>query len=158
MCQAATTFAGVPHRLEVVREREGVLWVNDSIATSPERAMAALRAFSEPLVLLAGGRDKHLPWEEWADLAMERTRAVVAFGDAVPIIRQALEGARARGRGGANNPVLREVATLDDAVEHAADLARAGDVVLLSPGGTSFDAFGDFEARGERFRDLVTAL
>jgi len=158
MREAAITFPGVPHRLEVVRERDGVLWVNDSIATSPERAIAALRAFSEPLILLAGGRDKHLSWDEWADLALERTRAVVAFGEAVPIIRQALEGARERAGVAKNSFAIYEVATLDDAVSKAATLAHPGDVVLLSPGGTSFDAFVDFEARGERFRDLVAAL
>jgi UDP-N-acetylmuramoylalanine--D-glutamate ligase len=157
MREVATTFAGVAHRLEVVRIVGDVTFVNDSIATSPERAMAALRAYHEPVVLLAGGRDKHLPWAEWADLVRARARAVVAFGDAVPIIAQALSEAQAR-RGGAEDVHLECVATLDEAVAAAARLARAGEVVLLSPGGTSFDAFEDFEARGQRFRELVAAL
>ncbi len=151
--QAARTFIGVPHRLEVVRRREGVLWINDSIATSPERACAALRAFHEPLVLLAGGRDKHLPWEEWAELVGQRARAVVAFGEAVPIIVRALAASEQ-----AKDVELHQVATLEEAVSVAAHIAQAGDVVLLSPGGTSFDAYTDFEERGQHFRDLVSAL
>jgi UDP-N-acetylmuramoylalanine--D-glutamate ligase len=96
MRAAVLEFHGVAHRLEVVRRVGGVTYVNDSIATSPERAMAALRAFHEPLILLAGGRDKHLPWAEWADLALARAGRVVAFGEAVPIIGAALAEARAR--------------------------------------------------------------
>jgi UDP-N-acetylmuramoylalanine--D-glutamate ligase len=152
----ATTFTGVDHRLEVVRTWRGALYINDSIATSPERAMAALRAYREPLVLLAGGRDKHLPWDEWAELVQERVRAVIAFGEAVPIITQALAGAGARRTGA--RPEVHQVATLEEAVRLAAQTARAGEVVLLSPGGTSFDAFEDFEARGQRFRELVQGL
>jgi len=156
--EVATTFTGVEHRLESVREWGGVLFVNDSIATSPERAIAALYSFSEPIVLLAGGRDKHLPWEDWADLALDRAVAIVAFGEAAPIVESALESARARRVAGSTNPALHLVGTLDDAVGLAARVAREGQVVLLSPGGTSFDAFVDFEARGRRFRELVQAL
>jgi len=148
--QAAVSFEGVPHRLENVRTWRGVQWVNDSIATSPERAIAAMAAYDEPLVLLAGGRDKHLPWERWADLAGERTRVVIAFGELRPIVEAALAGRL--------GVALRQVETLADAVELAAGLARSGDVVLLSPGGTSFDAYADFEARGVAFRELVDAL
>jgi len=153
----ARTFAGVPHRLEHVRVWRGVAYINDSIATAPERAMAALRAYDEPVVLLAGGRDKHLPWDEWADLALARARAVVAFGEAAPIIEQALAQARAR-RAASSAAALVSVATLDEAVARAAALAQPGDVVLLSPGGTSFDAYADFEARGAHYRALVDAL
>ncbi|MHB9032862.1 MAG: UDP-N-acetylmuramoyl-L-alanine--D-glutamate ligase [Anaerolineae bacterium] len=148
--EAARTFSGVPHRLEVVRRRDGVLWINDSIATSPERACAALRSFSEPLVLLAGGRDKHLPWEEWAQLARQRARVVIAFGEAIPIIERAL--------GTDSCQILLKADTLAQAVSLAAGAARDGEVVLLSPGGTSFDAYVDFEARGQHFRELVAAL
>lgn len=153
IAEAARTFGGVAHRLEVVRRLNGILWVNDSIATSPERACAALRAFDEPLVLLAGGRDKHLPWEEWAELAVQRTRVVVAFGEAVPIIERAL-AAQPR----AADITLLRAGTLEEAVTLAAEYARPGDVVLLSPGGTSFDAYNDFEERGQHFRSLVAAL
>ncbi len=157
--EAATTFAGVSHRLEMVRELDGVLYINDSIATSPERAIAALRAFDQPVLLLAGGRDKHLPWDAWADEVLQRVHTVVAFGEAVPIIEEALDAAKRRtdGAGGQGLAVL-SAESLDQAVICAAECARAGTVVLLSPGGTSFDAFVDFEARGQRFRELVMAL
>ena len=155
----ASTFTGVPHRLQVVRRWRDMVFVNDSIATSPERAIAALRSFSEPLVLLAGGRDKHLPWDEWADLVLDRVRAVVAFGEAVPIIEQALQQAGDRkGETGKSRIPLYPVESLDQALSRAIDVAKPGDVVLLSPGGTSYDAFEDFEARGKRFRELVAAL
>jgi UDP-N-acetylmuramoylalanine--D-glutamate ligase len=147
----------VPHRLEVVRGCRGVTYVNDSIATSPERAVAALHSYAEPVVLLAGGRDKHLPWEAWAEVALERTRAVVGFGEAAPLIERVLRDAAAR-RGDATEVDLHVEESLERAVERAAALARPGDVVLLSPGGTSFDAFKDFEERGARFRELVASL
>jgi len=148
--EAAVSFEGVPHRLETVRNWRGVQWVNDSIATSPERAIAAMSAYDEPLVLLAGGRDKHLPWERWAELATERTRVVIAFGELRPIVEEAVAGR--------SSVVLRQVETLAEAVALAAELARPGQVVLLSPGGTSFDAYVDFEERGVAFRELVNAL
>lgn len=147
------SFSGVEHRLEEVRRLHDVLWINDSIATSPERAMAALRSFDRPLVLLAGGRDKHLPWQAWADLVRQRVRDVIAFGEAAPIIESALQPLPA-----AEPPHLHHAPTLADAVNLAARLAQPGDVVLLSPGGTSFDAYPDFAARGRHFRELVKAL
>jgi UDP-N-acetylmuramoylalanine--D-glutamate ligase len=157
MRETAATFRGVPHRLEVVRVWRGATFVNDSIATSPERAVAALRAFDQPVILLAGGRDKHLPWEEWAEVALDRARAVVGFGEAAPLIERVLREAVAR-RGGLAEIALHVEESLERAVARAAALANPGDVVLLSPGGTSFDAFKDFEARGARFRELVTSF
>ncbi|MBN1402050.1 MAG: UDP-N-acetylmuramoyl-L-alanine--D-glutamate ligase [Anaerolineae bacterium] len=157
--EVAVSFTGVAHRLEPVRDWRGVLFVNDSIATAPERAMAALSSFSEPLVLLAGGRDKHLPWDDWADLVIQRVRVVIAFGEASPIIVGALDQARERHRlAPSSGPKLSVVESLEQAVVEAASVAQTGDVVLLSPGGTSFDAFVDFEARGARFRELVGLL
>jgi UDP-N-acetylmuramoylalanine--D-glutamate ligase len=145
-----------------VRRWREITFVNDSIATSPERAIAALRSYAEPLVLLAGGRDKHLSWEEWADLVWQRARVVVAFGEARPIIERALFEARrhyvAQRPDGRDQPLVKQVGSLEEAVAAAAGLARTGEVVLLSPGGTSFDAFDDFEERGQRFRELVAAL
>lgn len=157
MRTVASTFAGVAHRLEEVRRWRNILFVNDSIATSPERAIAAIRAYQEPLVLLAGGRDKHLSWEQWADVVLDRVRVVVAFGEAVPIIERALRERRAQ-RGDGATTLLYTADSLEQAVTTAAQVARPGEVVLLSPGGTSFDAFEDFEARGARFRELVAAL
>ncbi len=147
-------FKGVEHRLEFVRSVRGADWYNDSIATSPERAIAAIRSFDEPLVLLAGGRDKDLPWEAFAGLVCQRVDHLVIFGEAAEKIAAAVRAARQ----GERPYTLDIVAGLADAVEAAARLAEAGDVVLLAPGGTSFDEFVDFAERGERFRALVESL
>jgi UDP-N-acetylmuramoylalanine--D-glutamate ligase len=149
MARAVASFRGVPHRLEVVGLAGGATWVNDSIATSPERTIAGLRAFTEPLVLLLGGREKHLPLDGLQDLARQRCRAVVCFGEAGPLFHDAIRHAVADAR---------LVTTLDEAVMAAASLAQPGDVVLLSPAGTSFDAYPSFEVRGEAFRRLVRVL
>ena len=147
---AVREFRGVPHRLEVVGAVGGVTYVNDSIATAPERTLAGMRAFEEPLVLLLGGREKHLPLEELAAEAARRCRAVLCFGEAGDLFAAGLRAAW--GNGG---PVLERVGTLDEATERAARLAVPGDVVLLAPAGTSFDAYPNFERRGEHFRRLV---
>jgi len=162
MREAVTKFTGVEHRLELVRERLGVRYVNDSIATSPERSMAALRSYDEPIVLLAGGRDKHLPWDQWADLVLRKVRHLILFGEAAGLIERAVAEAFARMSQG-TEPLLKpacvhRAGTLEEAVKLAAHLAQTGDVVLLSPGGTSFDAFTDFAQRGERFKALVREL
>ncbi len=152
MQKAAADFRGVPHRLEVVRRWRGVLWVNDSIATAPERTMAAIRAFAEPLVLLLGGRDKNLPWDALADLVLQRDARVILFGEAAEKIEAALNKA------GVAAARVTRCQRLQEAVHQAAAMARPGDVVLLAPGGTSFDEFTDFAERGERFRSWVMAL
>ncbi|MBE0610259.1 MAG: UDP-N-acetylmuramoyl-L-alanine--D-glutamate ligase, partial [Dehalococcoidia bacterium] len=149
MARGVRAFRGVPHRLEIVGRANGATWVNDSIATSPERTIAGLRAFHEPVVLLLGGREKNLPLDQLQDLARERCRAVICFGEAGALFHDAMRAAVADAR---------LVATMDDAVAAAAIALQPGDVVLLSPAGTSFDAYPNFEARGEAFRRLVAAL
>ena len=159
MSEVVSSFQGVEHRLEFVREVDGVSYYNDSIATSPARTAAALRAFDEPIVLLAGGQDKHLPWHELASLMLERTRGVVLFGQAAGIIERVLSEAIEKGQiPGDDLPAIERKDSLEEAVIMARRLARPGDVVLLSPGGTSFDAFKDFAERGVFFKDLVKAL
>ena len=152
MRQAVRAFKGVPHRLQTVAERDGVRYVDDSIATAPERSIAALLAYDEhePIVLIAGGRDKHLPMQDWAALIARRVRHVVLLGEMSDLVAQALgeAGYRAMSRAG----------SMDEAVAQAAAAAQPGDVVLLSPGGTSYDQYRDFEARGHDFRRAVEAL
>ncbi|GAB4560494.1 MAG: UDP-N-acetylmuramoyl-L-alanine--D-glutamate ligase [Anaerolineae bacterium] len=155
MARAIKAFHGVEHRLEIVSRRGGVLWVNDSIATAPERSLAALRSFEEPIVLLAGGRDKHLPWDEFAAEVRRRVRHLICFGEAGPMIADVVSRQEA---GTGRLEGIRVCRTLEEAVEAAATLAQPGDVVLLSPGGTSFDAYRDFAERGEHFRRLVQAM
>ena len=153
--QGAGALTGVEHRLEFIRSWGGANWFNDSIATAPERSIAAIRSFQEPLVLLAGGRDKDLPWEEFAHLVLDRVRAVVCFGEAADLIEGALQEALEHGQ---SLPPLRKCQGLHEAVQAAAELIEEGDVVLLSPGGTSFDEFVDFAERGEMFRKWVQEL
>ena len=154
---AVASFAGVPHRLEYVASVDGAHYYNDSIATTPERTLAGLRSFNEPLLLLLGGRDKHLPLEELAEEACRRCRAIVFFGQSGPKLEEAVAAAAAR-LPQKERPSLLRLSTLTEAVETAHRLARAGDVVLLSPACTSFDAYNNFEERGQHFRQLILAM
>ena len=154
MLEAVEDFRGVPHRLEFVRELRGVRWYNDSMASAPERSMAAIRSFDGSIVLLLGGRDKDLPWEDLIMLMSERVDHVVLFGEAA----EKIEGTVSRLGLGAKRFTVSRADHLHEAVIRAAEVAEAGDVVLLAPGGTSFDEFKDFAERGERFRAWVQEL
>ena len=157
MRAAIRDFRPVAHRLEVLRVQHGVSWVNDSIATAPERLLAALNSFQEPLVLLIGGADKDLPWAVALQVATKKAKHIIVFGaeggkqvatKVMPLLqRMSLRPGQ----------VLRAEG-LAEAVECAAGVALAGDVVLLSPGGTSYDAYADFAERGNHFRQLVSQL
>lgn len=151
--RAIRVFTGVPHRLEPVATIDGVQYVNDSIATAPERTLAGMHAFTEPLVLLLGGRDKNLPTRVLGEEAVRRCRAVITFGEASDLYAAAIRDAE-----GSERVTIRQVADVPAAVEAARQIAQAGDVVLFSPAGTSFDAFRNFEARGRAFREAVLAL
>lgn len=145
------TFQGVPHRLETVREVGGVLYINDSIATAPERTMAALEAVDRPTVLLAGGYDKHLDYDELGKaIGHSRVRLVVVLGQTAEKIASAV-------RRYSSIPVVAEPG-FDAAVLRAVGEARAGEAVLLSPASASYDMFINFEARGQRFREIVHGL
>ena len=145
VAEALATFEHPPHRIEPVGEFDGVRWYNDSKATTPHAAITAIRGFRN-VVLLAGGRNKGL---DLASLATEheRVKAVVALGEAAPIIHEAFA---------AWCPVV-EVASMEAAVAAAAALAAAGDTVLLSPACASFDWYpdGGYPARGDDFKRLV---
>ncbi len=155
MRQVATTFRGVAHRLQLIRDDAGVRWYDDSIATAPERLMAALKCFDQPVILLCGGRDKHLPWGEAAQLMLERCKAVILFGEMGPMVGEEIgrTAGEVQNAGRSVACIMRQ--TLQEAVEAAREIAGKGDVVLLSPGGTSYDAFKDFAERGDRFRKWV---
>ena len=159
MGETARTFTGVPHRLEEVSRLGGVTWINDSIATAPERAIAGLRVFTpnqQTLVLLAGGKDKNLPWDDFAEETLRRVNFLIGFGQAGPMIIQKVRDWAAFRR--VTPPECATVTRLEEAVQLAAQLARPGTVVLLSPGGTSYDAYKNFEERGEHFRRLVAEM
>ena len=152
MATAVREFAPVPHRLELVAEIDGVAYYNDSIATTPERAIAGMRSFDEPVVALLGGREKFLPLEELAEETVARCRAVICFGEAGGLLEEAL--ASAAGDAAAELPIER-VETLEEALLMARGYARRGDVVLVSPACASYDAYENFEQRGEDVRRMV---
>ncbi|MBF6598964.1 MAG: UDP-N-acetylmuramoyl-L-alanine--D-glutamate ligase [Dehalococcoidia bacterium] len=157
IARAIRAFRPVPHRLEFVAEVEGVRYVNDSIASTPERAVAGIRSFVEPLVLLLGGKDKDLPKEGLAEEALRRCTGIVFFGADGPLLEAAVE-AQAQLVAPEDRPQTARRARLDEAVRAARSMAGPGDVVLLSPACTSFDAYANFEERGEEFRRLVRAI
>ena len=151
MLAGVTGFRGVPHRLEFVRTWHGADWYNDSIATAPERTTAAIQSFSAPLILLLGGRDKELPWDDLGKLIRQRVDHVILFGAAAEKIQAAIGQCNP----GSKPYSLTRVEKCQDAVTAASRLAQPGFVVLFSPGGTSYDEFKDFEERGERFKQWV---
>ncbi|MBE3575184.1 MAG: UDP-N-acetylmuramoyl-L-alanine--D-glutamate ligase [Firmicutes bacterium] len=157
--QVAIHFRGVPHRLELVAEAGGVRYYNDSIATTPARSMAALRSFDRPMILIAGGYDKHLPFDEWAREVLRRpVKAVIVLGATAAKIVAALEQARSElAEAPQAGPATRwlQVSSLAAAVDAAQAMAEPGDVVLLSPACASYDMFSNFEERGQLFRQLV---
>jgi UDP-N-acetylmuramoylalanine--D-glutamate ligase len=156
MRDVVTSFTGVAHRLELVREAEGVAYYNDSKATTPAGAMAALQSFDQPVVLIAGGYDKQLPFDELAGVILRKVKAVVLLGATREKIAASI--AAAAGSAGVAGPPIRMVTTLEEAVAAAKGMAVAGDVVLLSPASASYDMFTSFEERGSLFREIVRSL
>ena len=147
------TFRGVEHRLEEVAEINGVRYYNDSACTTPASTVTALRAFDAPVVLIAGGYDKGTAFDGMAEEAVRRAWAVVLIGATADAIETAI-----RKNGATTTPVVSRADTLDDAVRQSARLGRIGDVVVLSPGCASYDMFTNFEERGQRFKEAVSAL
>lgn len=145
----AMTFGGVEHRNEFVREVDGVKYYNSSIDSSPSRTMAALSAYPQKPILICCGRDKHVPFDEMAICVLEKAKALVLSGEARDKIYAAMQKANC-----GDFPIVTEP-EFDKAIEAAKALASDGDIVLLSPSCTSFDAFKNFEERGKRFKQIV---
>jgi UDP-N-acetylmuramoylalanine--D-glutamate ligase len=141
-------FPGLEHRLEFVRELNGVSYINDSKGTNVGAVEKSLESFTEPVVLLAGGLDKHSDFSPLKKLVRERVKRLVLFGKAADVIGEAI--------GGETDTV--RASSLQDAVIKAKDAASKGDVVLLSPACASFDMFKDFEDRGRQFKEIVRKL
>jgi UDP-N-acetylmuramoylalanine--D-glutamate ligase len=155
--RAIQSFRGVEHRLELVRELDGVRYINDTAATVPEAAIAALRSFDAPIVLIAGGADKRLTFDAFAQMIAGRTKAVVLLdGTATPKLHAALDAAS--GTAGSRLPIVGPLNNFEAAVRTARDLAAQGDIVLLSPGCASFGMFRNEFHRGEEFRRIVAEL
>jgi UDP-N-acetylmuramoylalanine--D-glutamate ligase len=158
--KVAQTFGGVEHRLEFVRELDGVTYINGSIDSSPTRTAAALSAISDrPVVLNAGGYDKNIPYEPLADAVFHSSvHTVVLTGATADKIYDALVKSEAYPKKKAEGFVIVKNPDFDSAILDAKNAARAGDTVILSPASASFDAFPNFEVRGRHFKDLVNSF
>lgn len=148
----ATTFGGVEHRIEFVREKDDVKYYNDSIASSPTRTIAGLNSFRQKVILIAGGYDKHIPYDVLGQPICDHVKLLLLTGATAPKIRDcvlAVDG---------EHPPICEVENLEVAVCEAAARAEAGDIVIMSPASASFDRFKNFMERGKLFKTLVNNL
>ena len=148
----ATTFGGVEHRIEFVREKDGVKYYNDSIASSPTRTIAGLNSFQQKVILIAGGYDKHIPYDVLGKPICDHVKLLLLTGATAPKIRECVENIE-----GEHPPII-EVENLETAVQEAAARAESGDVVIMSPASASFDRFKNFMERGKLFKALVEEL
>ncbi|NOT09577.1 MAG: UDP-N-acetylmuramoyl-L-alanine--D-glutamate ligase, partial [Gemmatimonadales bacterium] len=149
IAEGLATFRALEHRMEPIREVGGVLWINDSKATNIASTEVAVAALARPFVLLLGGRHKGEPYTRLGALLTGRCRAVIAYGEAQPIVLADLAGA---------GVPLVPAGSFDDVMARAGGLARPGDAVLLSPACSSYDMFKNYEERGRRFRRIVEAM
>ena len=153
--QVAHTFSGVPHRMERIRELNGITFINDSIASSPTRTIAGLHALPKPPVIILGGHDKHIPFDTLGDEVCLHAKAAVVVGETAQRIAAAIRASKCYDPG--KLPLV-EAPDFRAAVETAYGLAQPGDIVTLSPACSSFDFFKNFEERGNTFRAIVESL
>ena len=151
--KVAKNFGGVEHRIELVRIKDGVRFYNDSIASSPSRTIAGLRSFPEKVILIAGGYDKHIPYDVLGPEICEHVKVLVLGGATGPKIRAAVEAVQDR-----NQPEILDCPDFETAVRTAAAVAKAGDVVLMSPASAAFDQFKNFMVRGDFYKKIVKEL
>ena len=151
----AKSFGGVEHRIELVRELHGVKYYNDSIGSSPSRTIAGLRAFKQKVILIAGGYDKHIPYDVLGPDLVAHVKAMVLTGATAPKIRAAAE--QAEGYDPRKWPIY-DIDDFEEAIKKAQTLAQPGDVVILSPASASFDRFKNFMVRGDTFKRIVREL
>ena len=154
ICKVAREFGGVEHRIEFVRELDGVKYYNDSIASSPTRTIAGLKAFEQKVILIAGGYDKHIPFEPLAPYVTERVKVLILCGATADKIEKCIR----EYEGYKGTPPIIRAKNLDEAVTLARDNAEPGDIVTLSPACASFDAFPNFVVRGNHYKELVNKL
>jgi UDP-N-acetylmuramoylalanine--D-glutamate ligase len=151
--ELAKEFGGVEHRIELVREKDGVKYYNDSIASSPTRSIAGLNSFSKKLIMIAGGYDKHLSYDVIGPVICDKVKKLVLVGATSEKIKNAVLSTDC-----AEKPEIFEFTDFEKAVRCASDIAAPGDVVILSPASASFDMFKNFAERGKRFKDIVNSL
>ena len=155
MKKVAESFSGVEHRCELVREINGVKYYNDSIASSPTRTLAGLFAFEREVILIAGGYDKHIPFEPLAEEGYPYIKELILLGDTKYLIKEAFDKLKLEKN--INVPIIM-VDSLEEAVNKAKEIAEDGDVVTLSPACASFDMFPNFAVRGNRFKEIINSL
>ena len=153
--QIAKSFAGVEHRLEIVRTLHGVTYINDSIGSSPTRTIAGLRAMRTRPIVIAGGYDKHIPFEELGDALCQYAKAVFLTGDTAKKIRDAILGSALYEQSGLRITLKDD---FRDAVLAASNMAKDGDIVLFSPACASFDHFKNFAERGRYYKSIIMGL
>lgn len=151
----AENFGGVEHRIEFVRELNGVKWYNDSIATSPTRVLAGLNSFSQKLIVIAGGYDKKIPFEPMAAAVNQKVKKLILMGVTAEKIEKAVTE---YSEYNSDNLQIYHVSSMEEAVEKAKEISENGDVVTLSPACASFDMYPNFEARGIHYKNLVKEL
>lgn len=157
MSAVIRNFKPVPHRLEFVTSKDGIRFYNDSIATSPQATLAALEAFTEPIILIAGGYDKHIPFDQLGRVIAKRVKETILIGKSAPLIAKAIEeGIQEIGQ--RPLPGITFCPDLSTAVITAWEKAVAGDIILLSPACASYDQFRNFEERGNLFKKVVNNL
>ena len=149
----ARSFGGVEHRIELIRTLDGVRWYNDSIASSPSRTIAGLRAFPEKVILIAGGKDKGISYAELGPVVNDHVKLLLLCGATAGVIRESVEQAE-----NYQGLEIIDVADYHQAAQIARERAVEGDVVILSPASTSFDRFKNFMERGKAFKEVVNGL
>ena len=154
MLETARNFSGVSHRIELIREHRGVRYYNDSIASSPTRTIAGLRAFDQKVILIAGGKDKGIAFDELGEEIIKRVKTLILTG----LTAEQIQSAVVNNPGYSGEPDIIIQKEFSDAVLAASKTTLEGDIVLLSPACTSFDRFRNFEERGDRFREIVLSL
>lgn len=155
--KVAVSFPGVEHRIELVREISGVKFYNSSIDSSPSRTIAALNTFRQRVILIAGGKDKGIPYDMIGEPIINKVKSLILIGATAPKIEKAFRDAKESTGAGGDIPVI-NVKSYEDAVNEAFKNAADGDIILLSPASTSFDMFKNFEERGRLFKDIVNGL
>lgn len=155
MKEVCKTFGGVEHRCELVREIDGVKYYNDSIASSPTRTLAGLKAFDEEVILIAGGYDKHIPFKPLAEEGYKFIKTLILLGDTKEKIKNAFN--KLKEEKGIEVKII-EVNNLEEAVDKAREISESGDIVTLSPACASFDMFPNFMVRGDKFKQIVNKL
>lgn len=154
--KVAKTFGGVEHRAEFVRELDGVRYYNDSIASSPTRtAIGTLSLYDEKIIIIAGGYDKHIPYEPLGPVICDKVKTLILLGDTAPKIEKAVKDSVNYSE---NNPVIINVKNMEEAVNAARENAEEGDIVSLSPASASFGLYKNFMQRGNHFKDIVNGL